>query len=146
MEPVVEGYTDILTRKNDIKENLLNAAKQAKLEDRFLEAKVLYSFLGWQYPEFRPRLAPYLEEISSRAVTSRADYSGSQTIDFAGLGLHLDSDGFFEPAAGTGNLVGNHLEKLTAPTGSVPASPDPAADAPDQPVELDRHQAADFTA
>ncbi len=145
MEPATREYTAILARKNEIKENLLAAAEQAKQDDRFFEAKVLYSFLGWQHPEFRTRLAPYLEEISSQAVTSLADYSDSKTIDFATLGLHIDSDGFFKPAAGTGNSTGNHLENQSTPTGSVAASPDPAADIPDQPVDLDSHQAADFT-
>lgn len=145
MEPSVSAYMDILTRKNEIKENLLAAAEQAKQENRFLDAKVIYFFLGWQYPEFRPRLAPYLEEISSRAVTSLADYEGSETVDLAALGLQLDSDGLFTPAAGTGNRSSKHHKKQSAPTGSVTASPDPAADTPDLPVDLDSHQAADFT-
>ena len=145
MEPAIEGYTDILARKNEIKENLLAAAEQAKKDARFLEAKVLYSFLGWQYPEFRPRLAPYMEEIASHAVTSLADYSGSESIDFTHLGLQLNSDGFFEQAAAGGNRRKSQREIQSAPAGSVPASPDPAADMPDQPVDLDSHQAADFT-
>ncbi len=145
MEPAIKGYMDILARKNEIKENLLGAAEQAKLEDRFLEAKALYAFLGWQYPEFRPRLAPYLEEISSRAVTSLADYEGSETIDFAALGLQLNSDGLFTSAAGTDDRPGKYHENQPPPTGSVAANPDPAADTVDQPIDLDNQQAADFT-
>jgi hypothetical protein len=146
MEALTGGYIDIIAKKNDIKKNLLAAAEQAKEEQRFIEAKVLYSFLGWQYPEFRPRLAPYLDEISSRAVTSLADFSGSDAIDFSALGLTITRDGFLEPAGGPNEApVTNQLDSQSAPMGFVAASPDPAPDIPDQPLDLDCHQTADFT-
>ena len=141
-----EGYVAIISKKEEIKENLLRVAGQAGEEGRFFEAKVMYSFLGWQYPEFRPRLAPYMEKIPSSITISLADYEEDAFVDLTALGLRLDKDGFFESGSSVTVESPDGPSELPLSHFMVPAvvSPDPAGDPPAATVDLSSSQIADF--
>jgi len=146
MRQNTEGYLTIITKKEEIKENLLRVAGQAGEAGRFFEAKVMYSFLGWQYPEFRPRLAPYLEEIPSSTITSFTDYEEDTGLDITALGLRLDKDGFFESDSGateesTASQSGRPLSHSMVPAA---VSPDPGGDPVCKTVDLSGSRIADF--
>ena len=146
MRQETEGYIAIIAKKEEIKEDLLRIAERAGKESRFFEAKVIYSFLGWQYPEFRPRLAPYMEKIPSSTIISLADYEEDAHVDLAALGLRLDKNGFFE--SGTSAKIEFPEVPSEQPMAHfmVPAvvNPDPAGDPPAATVDLSGNQIADF--
>lgn len=87
MENEIEGYLTLLSKRIEIKNDILNAAKQAKKEKRLLESKILYSYLGLQFPEFQPQVQPQITEIGQDTVISLADLEESSIISLAGLGL-----------------------------------------------------------
>jgi len=140
-----EGYVAIIAEKNEIKDRLLAVAGKALEEERFLESKVIFSFLGWQYPELQPTLTPYIEEVGSRARISLADFAGEGTVDFAALGLYVNSDGFFESACTETQSVGiGHLADQLIDTAPVAINPEPIADLASEAVDIDGEDVADF--
>lgn len=93
MAQETEGYMTLLTKRIEIKNNILNAAKQAKKEKRLLESKILYSFLGLQFPEFLSQIQPQIKEIGREVVVSLADLEESSVIGLSGIGLDGSSEG-----------------------------------------------------
>ena len=146
MRRETEGFMAIIAKKKEIKENILRVAEQAGKEGRFFEAKLLYSFLAWQYPEFRPRLAPYLEKIPSTDKISLTDYEEDQSINVTALGLHLDKDGLFEvDSSATSGFPANPFgHRLSPPLVPAVVNPDPTGDTPSTTVELSDNRIADF--
>jgi hypothetical protein len=145
MRHETEEYLTIVSQKNEIRERLLFAARKAREEERYVEAKVIYSFLGWQYPESRASLAPYIEELGSRAVTSLADLAGDEAVDFAALGLQLDHDGFFISGFTATETAGSPHGGEGMRVASVAINPVPSGDPGSKPVDLDGDEVADFT-
>ena len=144
-KPEVKGYLHVLSQKTTIREALFEAAHQARKEARFTEAKVIYSYLGWQYRELLPKLRPYLEEIGSRAIISLADCERHEIIDFAPLTVQVNENGFLIPVslegqAGSGDGSGSRLT-LIAP---VMINPDPLADTMSSSIDIDGEEVADF--
>lgn len=92
MQKEIEGYVTLLTKRLEIKNNIFEAAKQAKKEKRLLEAKILYSYLGHQFPEFLPQVQPHLKEIGQETVISLADLEESAIIGLSSLGLEAGGD------------------------------------------------------
>lgn len=144
-----EEYLFIITRKKEITDALLAVADKAREERRFLEANVIYSYLVWQNPELEPHLTPYIdniiEETGSRAIINLADCERKKMVDFAALGIKVDSNGFLEPLAtdqqeedATKN--GQEAHAIT----SVAINPVPFADTESEPVDLEEEEVADF--
>ncbi len=82
-----EVYVTLLIKRLEIKDDILHAAKQAKKEKRLLESKILYSFLGQQFPEFLSQVQPQIKEIGQEVVISLADLEECAMIGLPGLGL-----------------------------------------------------------
>lgn len=143
MEQQADKYIVIITAKRKIKKNLLKAADKAKQEGRFLEARIIYTFLGWQYPEFQSRMGSYFDENILREEISLADLADQEKIDFPTLGLKIDQFGLLHPTNGQSSCVAD----LSAQTRLLPfsGSPDPSPDIPSKPVNLLDQQVADFT-
>jgi predicted translin family RNA/ssDNA-binding protein len=93
MQEEIEGYATLLGKRVEIKNNIFNAAKQAQKEKRFLEAKILYSYLESRFPEFLPQVLPHIQEIGHQAVISLADLEDLAMIDLSALGLDDDREG-----------------------------------------------------
>jgi hypothetical protein len=144
-KPEVKGYLHVLAQKATIREALFEAAHLARKEGRFIEAKVIYSYLGWQYRELLPKLRPYLEEIGSRAIVSLADCDRHEIIDFAPLTVQVNENGFLIPVnldgdSGSSDESGSRLTVI-AP---VMINPDPLADTVSSSVDIDGDEVADF--
>ncbi len=138
-------YTDLLKNKKNIQEKLLAAAQNAKEENRPFEAKVLYAFMCWQHPEFRPRLASYLDETLEQQNVTLADLTREKKYDFATDGLQLDEDGLFTASTRekqTGLKRATDQEGLFIP---LPESPDPSPDTTGKQLDLAKQQCADFS-
>jgi tetratricopeptide (TPR) repeat protein len=145
-EQETRGYMAILSAKKEIWETLLAAARKAREDERFIEARVIYSYLGWQYPDSLSILAPYIDEIGSPAATSLTDFGRDNSIDFAALGLQLDSYGFFVSAPERRQAGGTEQGSEGTPAGApVSISPVPSADHGSKPVDLSGEEVADFT-
>lgn len=137
----------VLTQKNKINARLLAAAHKAREEGRFIEAKVIYSFLGWQSRELQAQLLPYVDEIGSKAVISLADCAQADIINVTDLGIQVRKDGFLDAVSATRQGAaqhtgtGAHLIKIDP----VHITPEPLADMPCEPVHIDGQEIADFT-
>ncbi len=140
-----KGYLHVLSQKKTIRESLFSTAHQARKEGRFTEAKVIYSYLCWQYRELLPKLRPYLEEIGSRAIVSLADCERHEVIDFSPLAVQVNENGFLIPVnleseASNRDVSGSRLT-IIAP---VMINPDPLADPGSNSVDVDGEEVADF--
>ncbi len=93
MQKEIDGYVTLLTRRLEIRNNIFNAAKQARKENRLLESKILYSYLGIHFPEFLPQVQNCLKEIGPETVISLADLEESTVIGLASLGLEPGGEG-----------------------------------------------------
>lgn len=153
MEEEVDGYVAFLAKRIDIKNNIFNAAKLAKKEKRFLEAKVLYSFLGIQFPEFLSQVQPHLKEIGQEAVISMADIEESALIEFSGLGLDVSNEGQVSPYASEDSIEYVAAD-VTAPDSDKDGNEDivavasnrgSAADTIPAILEIDGEGVADFS-
>lgn len=87
LQAETEQYITLLTKRIEIKNSILAAARQAKKQQRFLEAKILYAFLGAQFPEFQAQVQPQIQEIGKNAVIGLADLEEGMMLDLASLGL-----------------------------------------------------------
>ena len=144
MEQQAAQYTVVITAKRKIKENLLETAENAKQEGRFLEARIIYTFLAWQYPEFQPRMGSYFDENTLREEISLADLAKQEAIDFSALDLQIDQFGLLQPSSkqtSCASTLSAQADRLT----HFPGSPDPTPDITSKPVSLLDQQVADFT-
>ena len=136
-----------------IKNNIFNAAKQAKKEQRLLESKILYSFLGMQFPEFLPLVQPHLEEIGQEAVVSLADIENSAMLDLTALGLDAGTEGqgSFHAAVDSkeyvsGDVIVPDVDKDgNEDTASVVSNRESTADTLSTPLEVDEEGVPDFS-
>jgi hypothetical protein len=132
----------LLAKRKEISTKLIAAAHKAKEEKRYVEAKVLYSFLIWQDQELSPALLPYLEEIKSRAVVSLADCAEDELAALAELGIVVDEQGIPRPvplekeSVLAGEQLANIAPVLTSPASSV--------DFASISVNIDGEEVADF--
>ncbi len=134
----------MLAKRKEISGRLAEAAHKAKVEKRWLEAKVLYAFLLWQDQELRPSLQPYMEEIGRRTAVSLADCEPEELTALAGLGIIVDEQGIPRPLPP--EPEDNAAAGTLANIAPVLASPPPLADFPSAPVNIDGQEVADFTA
>lgn len=153
MKERIERYKKLLDRRVEIKDTILDAAKRAKKEKRLLESKVLYSFLGLQFPEFMSQVQPHIDEIGNDAVISMADVGESSGAELAALGLDAGGGGQFaarsqedcreyvapDSVAPDCDKDGN--EELAAVESSRASAPDTAP----EPLAIDKEGIADFT-
>ncbi len=139
----VDGYLSIIRQKRQLRDVLLAAARKAQEEKRFLEAKAMYGFLKWQCPDLRVEVQHTMEEIGSRV--SLADCNDA--IDFAALGVQVDSDGFINSVFMDGDAkeglhsVGHPLTHITPVKLSFESVPDSTSDH----INLDEDQVEDFS-
>jgi hypothetical protein len=153
MQEQVEGYVTILAKRIEIKNNIFNAAKQAKKEQRLLESKILYSFLGMQFPEFLPLVQPHLEDIGPEAVVSLADIENSAMLDLTGLGLDGGTEGQGSLHAAvdskeyvSGDVMVPDVDKDgNEDTAAVVSNRESTADTLSSPLEVDEEGVADFS-
>jgi len=131
----------LLAKRKEISGQIAAAARKAKAEKRYLEAKALYAFLIWQDQELRPTLLPHLEEIDSRTVISLADCPPEDIADWADLGLQVTAEGLLKPSAPAGGKGHAEAEGIEPVLISLPPHPD----APSLPVHIDGQEVADFT-
>lgn len=153
MQKEIEGYVTLLAKRIEIKNNIFEAAKQAKKEKRLLESKILYSYLGLQFPEFLPQIQPHLKEIGREIVVSLADLEESAIIGLSSLGLEAgsevsgvryiaaDSKEFVPPDLISPDIDGEGNEDLL----SVVSNQESTADRGSPPLEIDDEPVADFT-
>jgi len=93
MEKEIQGYVTLLDRRQEIKNSIFTVAKQSKKERRLLEAKILFSYLGDQFPELQSQVQSHLDEIGRKAVISLADVEEISIVELASLGLEPGTEG-----------------------------------------------------
>ena len=101
MKDEVEAYTELLSKQEKIKEDIFKAARRAKDDKRFLEAKILYLYLSMQYPETQSTIQPYINDIGQQAIVSLAEVEDDGRVDRAALGLNIQPLG----------VAGSHHER-----------------------------------
>ncbi len=129
----------LLEKRRKISEKLAEAAAKAKQEKRYLEAKVLYSFLICQDPDLRPSLLASLEEMGAQPAVSLADGAQQELTVLAELGIMADNRGLLKLLP----QEALNSEQLTsiAPVLAISAS---LTDYPSQPVDINGEEVADF--
>ncbi|HBI16076.1 MAG TPA: hypothetical protein DDY20_11270 [Desulfobulbaceae bacterium] len=143
----IAGYLDLLSRRAEIRERIMAAANRARAEQRLVEAKILYSYLGLQFPEILPEVRPRLQEIGPQTVVSLADLQELGTLDLAALGVEIGASAPGRAAAST-DLDGDiprdrhpaDIAAIAAVTGNRPA----AADEFTPPLEINVEEIPDF--
>jgi len=111
MKDEIEAYTDLLSKQEEIKEDIFRAAQKAKKEKRLLESKILYLYLGIQYPETQPQIQPYINEIGKQAVVSLAEVEDDGRIDRVALGLGIHSAGGSSPFSESEKSVPEEIDQ-----------------------------------
>ncbi len=154
MHDEIDGYLTILAKRVEIKDTIFNAAIQAKKEQRLLESKILFSFLGTQFPEFKQQILPHLKEIGKGAVISLADMKDSALMGLAALGL--DETGGSEGQGGglsaaeskeyvkADTIAPNRNEDGYEDIDPVVSNRESAADTVPPHLEIDEEGVADF--
>ena len=153
MEQEVEGYFAILNKRIEIKNNIFSAAKQAKNEKRLLESKILYSFLGLQFPEFLSQVQPRIKEIGKETVVSLSDLEESSLIGLFGLGLDGsggEGQGRYNAGDSKESVAADIIQPDVDKDGNedipaVPSNRESAADTVPPTLEVDEEGAADFS-
>ncbi|MCI5221346.1 MAG: hypothetical protein D3924_01345 [Candidatus Electrothrix sp. AR4] len=139
------GLFSLLEQKKETCEILIEVAHKARKEQRFLEAKALYRYLCWQNHELKPKLLPYIEEIGSQAIVSLADCQLSGSIDFEALGLLVNEEGFLKPILTERKLTSADYSGKRLPyIDAVHLTPEPLADPPKVPLDIDGEEVPDF--
>jgi len=130
----------LLDKRRKISEKLVAAAAKAKQEKRYLEAKVLYSFLICQDPDLRPSLLPKLEEIGNQPAISLADGAPEELTALAELGIMTNNQGLLQVQF---QEAGRNSEQAVGIAPVLAVFPAPA-DQPSQPVDINGEEVADF--
>ncbi|MFZ5796897.1 MAG: hypothetical protein ACOY3O_00575 [Thermodesulfobacteriota bacterium] len=144
----IAGYLDLLARRAEIRERIRAAAKQAGAEQRLLEAKILYAYLGREFPEAMPEAQALLREIGPVATVSLADLQEAGTVDLAALGISSGTAPGSPQAGGATDLDDDiprdrspaEIAAIAAITPSRPAGPDEFT----PPLEIDVEEIPDF--
>ena len=130
---------------------LINCLK--KKEKRLLESKILYSYLGQQFPEFLPQVQPQIKEIGQDVVTSLSDLKESAMVGISTLGFDDGGDGLggYHPVADsrenvtpdsiTPDLDANGLEDISP----VISNKDSAVDTISPQLEIAEEGVSDFS-
>ena len=139
MEKDIALYLTVVEQKQVIKSNLMALAAKAREEGRLVEAKALYTFLGWQWPDLLSRIRPYADEIGPRALLTLRDAEEQGLIHCDALELTLDQNGFF---VGESSLVTTCQQPGCITP--VEVNPEPLADSSSSPVDIDGESVADF--
>ncbi len=131
----IDRYLELLDGRREIKNSIMAAARQAEQEKRFLESKVLYTFLETQFPEFSPLIRPRLDKIGPQAITSLADLARQSPLDESDLGLDQNS-----AALSGGKAEAEDTNRLVPVHAGQPAGPDEFC----PPVTIDVEGVDDF--
>ena len=145
MKDEIEDYTALLSKRADIKDDIFRAAHKAKEEKRFLESKILYLFMGMQFPESQPQVQPYINEIGTQVIVSLADIDDNFRVDIAALGIDINtavSPSTLPDAAdnATEQIDPDELVEITP----VEANKEGETDLLCAPVDIDGEGVADF--
>lgn len=136
----VTPYLAMVEQKVKIRESLITCATRAREQGRFTEAKVLYAYLAWQWPDLSGRFEPYAQEIGARAQVNLSDAEQQGLVDCEKNGLKLDANGFCI-LDGSEGAPRQNVKKISV----CVVNPEPLCDAPVQPVDIDGESVADFT-
>jgi hypothetical protein len=144
----ITGYLGLLARRAEIGERIMAAANRAKAEQRLVEAKILYSHLGLQFPEFLPEVRAQLQEIGPQAVISLGDLQELGLVDLVAMGVDIGGSRPGPAAAATTDLDGDiprdrpaaGISAVAAVTANRPATPDEFT----PPMEIDMEEIPDF--
>jgi hypothetical protein len=146
LQAVIADYLDLLARRAEIRERIMEAAKRAGAEQRLVEAKILYSYLGQQFPEFLPEVQARLQEIGPQTAISLADLQEIGSVDLAAMGLEIGGSGADQAAAADldddipRDRPAAEIPALAAVTANQPAT----ADEFTPPLEIDVEEIPDF--
>ena len=146
LQDEIDGYLSLLARRAEIKDRIIAAATRARVEQRLVEAKILYSYLGQEFPESLPEVLPRLREIGALTAVSLADLQELGTVDFAALGVNIGGSGPGRVAAADldADIPRDHppaaVPAIAAVTGNSPASVDEFT----PPLEIDVEEIPDF--
>lgn len=91
LDKEIETYLHLLGQRSAIRAQILAAAQKARQEKRLLESKIMYAYLGHQYPEFRTQAQRHAQEIGPDVLISLADVQESGMFDLSALGVDLKS-------------------------------------------------------
>lgn len=147
LQAEIAGYLGLLARRAEIKERIMAAANSAREGQRLVEAKILYGYLGQQFPEFLPEVQARLQEIGPQTVISLADLQELGTVDLAALGIESGGRPAQEAERETDldddiprDRPAAEITAIAAVTVNQPA----AADEFTPPVEIDVEEIPDF--
>lgn len=147
LDRIISGYLTVVAKRQDIQDSIVDAAIQAHDEKRYIEAKILYLFLGIRFPDVRHYARHHISEIGDKAIVTFADMDDFGGVDLAELGLDTASDGTLEFSAvpeenGAGSVLGlvpDSLEGVAAE-----ANREGAPDSMSTPANLNGLEVADF--
>ena len=148
LQDEIDGYLGLLARRAEIRERIMAAANRSGAEQRLVEAKILYSYLGLEFPEVLPAVRARLQVIGPGTVISLADLQELGTVDLTALGVAVDGSGAGRAPAAEIDLDGNiprdrppaDIAVIAAVTGNRPA----VADEFTPPLEIDFEEIPDF--
>ncbi|MHB8810866.1 MAG: hypothetical protein ACYC9M_12770 [Desulfobulbaceae bacterium] len=141
----IAGYISLLARRSEIREQIMGAANRARTEQRLVEAKILYSYLGREFPESLPEIMPRLQEIGARTVVSLADLQELGTVDLAALGVDIGAGRAQTAAADPDADVPRDRPAADIPAAAaVPGNSPASADEFTPPLEIDVEEIPDF--
>lgn len=105
----IQTYLQFLKERNKIKDNLFQSALNAKKEGRLFESKVLFFFLGMQFPNLISNIQPIIQEIGPGVTICLADLSVNGIFDFAALGVDISGDRLIDFVSGIADTNGDGL-------------------------------------
>lgn len=139
-----KGYISFLDERNKLKNDLLAAASNAKNEGRLIDSKVLFFFLGMQFPEILSAIRPAIQEIGTDAMICLADLDKNGIIDFAGLGIDANHNGIIDIVSAAIDTNKDGLADMLA--GIVDVNHDGVADIMTVAVDANHDGSADMLA
>lgn len=148
LQDEIAGYLGLLARRSEIRERIREAANRARTEQRLVEAKILYSYLGQEFPESLPEIMPRLQEIGVQAVVSLADLQELGIVNLTALGVDIGAGGPGRAQAAAADLDADvprdrpaaDIPAAAAVTDNIPAN----ADEFTPPLEIDVEEIPDF--
>ena len=147
-----DEYLNVVAKREEVQGNILYAAQQAEMEKRYLEAKILYLFLGIRFPDTRQVAQLHAAEIGDKAIVTFADLDNYGIVNLSELGLDADIDGTVSfqavPEEVTRDISPGKFPDIQADvvteSEKVEASQDVAADSVRKPSDFGGVEVADF--
>lgn len=142
----IAGYQGLLARRTEIRERIMAAANRARAEQRLVEAKILYSYLGKEFPEFLPEVRAQLLEIGPQATISLTDLQELGLVDLVAMGVDIGGSGP-SPAAATdldGDIPRDRPAVNISAVATVTANRPATTDEFTPPLEIDVEEIPDF--